>query len=88
MPRPCPVFLLAAAVRAAPVAAAEEVVENFPDGGVRLRYDVDAEGRRHGRFQEYHPEGKLKVRAAYKAGLLDGSYTEFYEEWVLKPVTK
>jgi len=56
-------FLLAAFARG------EEVVENYPGGGVKRRYSVDKDGKKHG--------GKLKRKAAYKKGLLDGRATEY-----------
>ncbi|MCP3914344.1 MAG: hypothetical protein GY711_02175 [bacterium] len=65
--------LLAPALR-----SGEEVVENWPDGSVRARYEVDAAGRRNGPYLAYHENGKLHVRASYRANERSGTYQEFY----------
>ncbi len=60
-------------------ALAGEVVETYPDGSVRLRYETDDEGRAHGAFTEYYESGELRVVTKYRAGLRDGGYTEYFE---------
>ena len=44
---------------------AEERVETWPDGTVRVRYEVDESGRRHGAFEEFLADGTL-VRIALR----------------------
>ena len=56
-----------------------EVVESFEDGTPRLRYAVDAEGRRQGPFTEYYPGGKPAVRGTYRVERLDGLWTAWHE---------
>ncbi len=58
--------------------AGEEVVETWPDGTVRARYSVDAEGLRSGSYQSFHANGKRAIKATYKHGRLTGSYTEYF----------
>jgi len=58
---------------------ARDVEETFPNGPVKLRYSVDAQGRKDGPAVEYHENGKIKVRSAYRAGLLDGPYSSFHD---------
>jgi hypothetical protein len=65
------VCLLCAAV------AAKPVEEKYPGGKLKRKYAVDTRGRRDGPYTEYYPNGKVKVRAGYKAGKLDGPYAEF-----------
>lgn len=60
--------------------AGEEVVETFPDGSVRVRYESDAQGRRHGPYLEYAADGTLVVRATYQAGLLHGRELRYYRD--------
>jgi hypothetical protein len=61
-------------------ATAEVVVEKHENGKTKLRYVVDAQGRKDGSYAEYFPNGKVKVRATYKVGKLDGPYTENDED--------
>jgi len=60
------------------------VVHQFPDGSVREKYEVDSEGRKHGRYVNYHSKGKPHIVATYERGLLDGTYKEFDEEGRLR----
>ncbi|MCX7933811.1 MAG: hypothetical protein N3A66_00955 [Planctomycetota bacterium] len=66
----------AAVVFAVASLAAEEKVETYPDGKPRLRYQVDAAGKKHGSYVEYYESGKEKIRANYREDLLDGKYLE------------
>lgn len=60
----------------APVAA-EEVVENYPDGAVKAKYAL-SQGEKSGNYLEFYEDGTNKVRARYKSGALDGPYQEFW----------
>ncbi len=60
-------------------ARAAEVLEKFPNGNVRLRYHTGADGLKQGAYVEYHENGKVKVRAAYKADKLNGPYLGNWE---------
>jgi hypothetical protein len=60
------------------LAAQEERVEHHSDGSVKTRYTVDAQGRRSGHFTEYHPDGKVAVKASYRADLLESSYESWH----------
>ena len=57
--------------------AAEVKTETYPDGAKHLVYAVDADGKRNGNYQEFHPNGKPKVQAVYRHGSLAGAYKEF-----------
>lgn len=71
------VVLLLALTLAAP-SSAEEVVETFDDGRTRLRYAVDAEGRKHGPYLEHFPDGKTALRCGYRQDQLDGLWTAWH----------
>ncbi len=58
---------------------AEEVVENHANGKVRLRYQTDADGRRHGLFEQFRESGQLEIRCRYADGALNGLHETFYE---------
>lgn len=60
------------------VRAAEEHVETFPDGTKKAVYTVAADGVRNGPFEEYYPDGKLKVQGTYRRGKLNGPYKEHH----------
>lgn len=53
-----------------------EKVERFADGTVKARYMTDSKGQRSGSYVENHPNGKVALKASYKAGRLDGTLTE------------
>lgn len=75
-----PVLLLTLALLTlASQPSAEEVVESWPDGSIRARYEVDAEGRLHGSFEEFSDDETLVLRAQYRAGLLHGRELRYYE---------
>lgn len=63
----------------ASVGTADTVEKKSSEGKLRLRYTVDAEGNRHGLYEEFHPSGKLKVKAYYKDDLLDGSFKSYHD---------
>jgi hypothetical protein len=56
----------------------EPVIESWPDGTVRARYEIDEAGNRTGSYQEFHPNGKRAIKATYRKGLLSGTYQEFH----------
>jgi hypothetical protein len=58
----------------------EEVVETFEDGRPRLRYGVDAEGRKHGPYVEHFPDGKTALRCGYRQDKLDGLWTAWFPQ--------
>lgn len=62
---------------ALPAQAPTERVENFPDGSVRERCGLDAEGRPHGLFERFRADGTCEVRGVFRAGLRHGVWTEF-----------
>lgn len=66
---------LSLALSAAP-AHAGEVVEKHDNGKPKLKYRVNDENQKDGRYYEYFESGKVKVRASYKDGELDGKYEE------------
>lgn len=72
----CGAMLLAVSALASG-AYGDEVVETYADGSIRLRYETNESGQAHGKYIEYHPNGKLKVVTQFKDGLRDGSYTEY-----------
>jgi uncharacterized protein YkwD len=57
--------------------AAETTVEKYDDGTPRRKFAVDADGRKDGPYTEYFPDGKVKVKATYKAGRLHGTLTQY-----------
>lgn len=68
-------------------AALEEVVETWPDGSVRVRYEVDAAGRKHGALAEFLQDGTLVRRAQYRAGTLHGREFRNYDDGRRRSVT-
>lgn len=57
---------------------AEERVEHHADGSVKARYGVDDQGRRHGAYLGYHPNGKLELKTRYRKGMLHGDYKSYH----------
>ena len=58
-------------------AAAEEIVETYPDGSPKLRYEVDADGARHGAHYEYDEQGVMRRSASFRKGQLHGVERHF-----------
>ncbi|MFQ5843599.1 MAG: hypothetical protein ACE5JG_01275, partial [Planctomycetota bacterium] len=50
---------------------------HHPDGTVKARYEVDARGRKHGRYLALDPDGTVRLRADYRAGELHGGYSVY-----------
>lgn len=61
------------------LAATEAVEEKYPDGKVKLKFDVDKDGRKDGPYLENYENGKPKIKAVYKADTFDGPYASFHE---------
>ena len=51
---------------------AEEVVKTHPDGTVSEQYEVDADGRKDGRYSRFDENGTTVEQATYKAEQLHG----------------
>ncbi|HWE98146.1 MAG TPA: hypothetical protein VG269_29645 [Tepidisphaeraceae bacterium] len=67
--------LLAAGLWSARTArGAGEIKESYDDGQVKLRYRTDASDRKSGNYDEYFPNGKLKVHGAYTADKKTGTW--------------
>jgi hypothetical protein len=73
-PTPAPFVAADALLRTVP----ETVEEHWSSGGVRVRYEIDDRGRRHGACLEYAEDGTLLLRAQYRAGALDGTWSSFH----------
>ena len=56
----------------------QQRTDKYPDGTRRTVYSVDSEGRRHGEFRQYYPNGRLKTDARYLHGLLHGPYVTYH----------
>jgi len=63
----------------AALASAGTIEKKFPDGTLRLKYDIDEKGDRDGTYEEYHPNGKMKIKAVYKDDKLEGPYKSYHE---------
>ncbi len=69
---------------AVPPVHAETVTELDQNGKIKAKYATDDDGRRHGGFAAYFPNGKIKVRAAYKRGKLHGNYLDYHANGKIK----
>ena len=75
----------------APIGVGEEEIEHYPNGEVELRCPLDREGRRNGAYREYHENGKTRVKARYKRGVLTGRYESFHPDgkrWITSTYDK
>lgn len=61
------------------VSAAADFEEKYDSGKVKARYAVDEKGRKTGAYEEYSEEGKLTVKAQYKADQLEGTYATYHD---------
>lgn len=61
------------------LARAEIVETKFDDGKVKQKYVTDEQGKKDGAFTEFFANGKVKIKAVYKADELDGLFTEYFE---------
>lgn len=71
-----PLFGLLAACLAAAATMAAEVEEKHANGQPRLKYTVDADGRKDGPCVEYFENGAPRIRSNFKQGKLHGAYVE------------
>ncbi|MCB9832577.1 MAG: hypothetical protein H6807_08880 [Planctomycetes bacterium] len=58
----------------------EERREEYPDGSTAKIYHVDGDGEPHGSWVEFFPSGKIRLRAQYRHGQLDGAYESYRED--------
>ncbi len=56
---------------AGPLASADPTTHDLPDGG-KEQYEVDDQGRKHGPYTRWHPQGQIAVQASYDQDRLDG----------------
>lgn len=61
------------------IASAGVIEKKHPDGTPRLKYEIDEKGDKDGAYEEFHPNGKAKVKAVYKGDKLEGPYKSFHE---------
>ena len=59
----------------------QEQKEFYDSGKVKAEFGVDDQGRKHGRYVEYHESGKRKISATYDQGLLHGEWWEYHDEY-------
>lgn len=59
---------------------AERIEEKYDNGKTKVRYAVNEEKKKDGRFQSFYESGKPKIKAVYKEGLLNGTYFEYDEQ--------
>lgn len=70
-----PLHVLAVTAAAPP----GEVIEKYDDGKPKAKYRNNADGLRNGAYEEYFPDGKVKVRGTYTAGKKSGKWTTLGE---------
>ena len=58
--------------------AADDVVEKFPDGKKKAVYSVNADGQKHGPYEEFYADGKRHVLTNYVNGQLHGPYVSHF----------
>lgn len=56
---------------------AAEVKEAYDDGKPKLHYRTDAQDRKVGVYEEWHPNGRLKIRGGYLAGKKTGQWSTY-----------
>jgi hypothetical protein len=69
--------IAAALALCAAAASQQEVVETWPDGSVRERFAVDADGRRDGAYERFREDGSVELRGLYLRGERSGTWTGF-----------
>lgn len=78
LPLPTLLALLHAGLGAqTPPPAARERIDTYPSGATQRRYEVDEEGRQHGRCEEFTETGTRTRLATYRHGVLDGEWKEW-----------
>lgn len=55
----------------------EEVVENYPSGSVKAKYNLTA-GKKNGKYEDFFEDGTPRTRALYKDDLLTGAYLRYH----------
>lgn len=55
----------------------EEVTSTWPDGTIRARGRLDTDGRRHGLWTTWHPNGAKESEAHFRHGERDGPWASF-----------
>src|SRR5262249_46281589 len=60
-------------------ANAGTIEKKYPDGAIKIKYQIDDKGDKEGTFEEFYPSGKPKIKAEYKADKLEGTYHSFHE---------
>lgn len=63
----------------ASVAGGAEVTEKYDDGKPKLHYRTDNKDRRTGTYEEFYPNGKIKVRGQYTGGKKSGQWSTYSE---------
>ena len=56
---------------------ADEVKETYDDGKPRIHYRTDAKDRRVGTYEEWHPNGRLRLHGQYNAGKKTGRWNSY-----------
>jgi hypothetical protein len=54
-----------------------EHIDTYPSGAVQRRYEVDEQGRKHGRCEEFTEAGTRTLLETYKHGVRDGEWKEW-----------
>ena len=62
----------------------EVATEFYPGGRPRLWREEDAEGRADGRWLEWLPDGTLRFRSGWRAGLGEGAWAYFHDDGRLR----
>lgn len=55
-----------------------EVIENHPNGSVKAKYQVDADGKKTGLFLGYFEDGKVRLRARYAKDVIQGPFETYH----------
>ena len=71
------IFAIASICFFASVLFSGEIKETYDDGKPKLHYRTDAKDQRIGTYEEFFPNGKVKVRGQYTAGKKSGLWTTF-----------
>lgn len=60
-------------------ATAGTIEKKYPDGTLRVKYSIDDQGDKDGSYEEFHPNGKPKVKATYKDDVQEGPFKSYHE---------
>jgi hypothetical protein len=61
------------------IAPAGTIEKKYPDGTLRVKYSIDDNGDKDGSYEEFYPNGKLKLKATYKEDVQEGSFKSYHE---------